>query len=211
MSEERRDHLKLCNEHNVPFQDFERQFCSRCLQPECTRSRAGESKFEHRVHNWQDRLFDNVPTMPNDDPRLVSIRAKKFMAIDPGRVPEVGQGSAWLDPRDLPQEPEVSAEPVPASVEEPVDPVLQEEAAVAEEVDSEPSEDQVSDPQNPPANPLPRFLMNTPTQSGQMVGGREAPKAAPPRDPWAPKEEPQTGDVEVVKPGARIRFDGSGV
>lgn len=95
---EKRDWLSECNDHKIPLEDFHRQFCSRCVTPDCTRSQVGQSKFDSRVVSWEDRLFLQVPQMSPSDPRYEQIRGKKFLNIDTGRVPEI---QSWVDPRTL--------------------------------------------------------------------------------------------------------------
>src|SRR5689334_9448477 len=119
---EKRDHLQLCNEANIPMQEFTAGWCSRCFQSECTRSIFGKSKFDARVQNWEDRLFRSVPRIDPSDGRAQGI-AKKFLD-----VPNQTQGaSAWVDPRDLeptklisvPNPPPIEKAPVQAAVEVP--------------------------------------------------------------------------------------------
>src|SRR5690606_19815310 len=97
---ERRDYLPVCNDKGVPLPEFQATFCVRCVQPECSRSRAG-GLFESRVASWEDRLFKNPPRMSKSDPLHAAIAAKRFIEIDVGRVPEVGGRSDWIDPRSL--------------------------------------------------------------------------------------------------------------
>jgi len=191
---EKHDFLSVCNDHGVPVRDFEAQFCFRCLQPECTRSLSGKSRFERRVDTWEDQFFNHVPRMSEADPRFVQLRAKKFIEIERGPVPEIGRAvRAWIDPRDLDAAPES-----PHSTEDspPVPP-----AEVAEEESSTLTETPLS--QSPP----PPVLMNTPFRQGQMLRGSKP--AAPPRDPWAAK--PKEPEIPKVRPGAKIKLGGSGV
>lgn len=179
------------------------QHCARCFQHECTRSQYGKSKFEIRVNSWEDRLFKKTPRMDEADPRFEIIRSKKFVEIDPRPAPEVGQG-AWVDPRDLDDNPKAKA--------------LAEFDAVARDVGElettvlATSEPKLDDPAPEPKPQKAVAPMNTPNRPGQMVGGREKPEAKPAQaDPWEPKKEPAPSKEQVVKPGARIRFGGSGV
>lgn len=220
MSGERRDYLRVCNEQGVALEDFKLQFCDRCLQPECTRSQAGESKFEARVSNWQERLFTDVPRLDPNDPRVGPIRAKKFLEIDAGPVPEIraSPASAWVDPRDLdsgpqdldasPKNPQASEEPIPSApsapstIQEPPPKTLAEEPSTPPPAPAQPQ-------QQARAN-----LMNTPFQQGQMLGGRPRPAVPEANDPWAapvPQRATETGGVKVVEPGAKIKLGGPGV
>jgi hypothetical protein len=195
MPSEKQDYLRLCNEHEVPFADFEAQFCSRCLQRECGRSQHGKSSFEQRIMTWEERLFNDVPRMDSHDPRYESFQAKKFLSIDPGPPLEVGS-SAWVDPRDL-----VEPSPKAQAAEVPV-PELKPE--VAQPVVEPPAEKPEPSPAPVPLAPPP--LMNTSSRPGLMIG--PAKPAAPAVDPWEPKVSAPTGTV--VKPGARVRMGGPG-
>ena len=195
------DWLKLCNDQGVPLEDFKAQFCDRCLQQDCTRSIAGLSRFEQRTADWQDRLFDNPTRMSPDNPQFERISAQKFISIDTGRVPEVGGSpaqSAWVDPLTLDVEP-------PSAQKEQV--------AIAAPELVEPARVDPPEPALvPPPKPLkPLQPMNTPSQSGQMLPGHQAQPKADPKDAWEVPNNPETGDVEIVKPGSRFRFGGSGV
>lgn len=187
MTVERRDEYKNCNifPTEVTLEDFQRQFCSRCLRPECTRSQHGKSKFDQRVATWESRLFTDVPRMSMSDPRFEQFQAKRFLEIRPsgGRIPEV-QG--WVDPRDLDQ-PKAEATP---EVPEPQ----------VEEVTQKPP---IQEPPTPPAN-----TRNTPNRRGQMVGGKKVDvrPTKPVSDPWEPKKAPEE---KIVKPGTKIRLSGS--
>lgn len=214
----RRDYLGECNEHHVPLDQFQEQFCGRCVQPECSRSQFGKTKFDQRVSTWEERLFTQVPRMPSSDPRFVQISAKQFKMFDPGPTPSVSTSSAWMDPRDIvePPAPQVIVEPqqaAPVPVEEDV------LTDLAEKV-PESTAPAVVQPQNTveTRKALHQLaLTNTSGQGGRMLGGAPppAPKAAPvPKDAWEPaKEQPKpSSDEPVVRRGATVRLGGgSGV
>ncbi len=103
MTVEKRDLYRECNDQpDVSVEDFQLQFCSRCVRPDCTRSQYGKSKFDHRVTTWESRLFIDVPRMNPEDPRFESFQAKRFREIDMTEVPNVQGGvQDWVDPRDL--------------------------------------------------------------------------------------------------------------
>jgi hypothetical protein len=182
------DHLRLCNEHGIPFQDFEAQFCQRCLQPECTRSQHGKSRFEERVASWQDRLFLNVPRMPTTDERFRGITAQKFLTVDPG-TPRTQ--AVWADPKDL-EPPRTISIPTP-----PPEPVP--------EPAPEPPPPSPPPPAPQPSPEVPQQILNTPVRSRQMIGGVESKPTVPVLDPWQPKQPLKPGE-HLVEPGARIRF-----
>lgn len=206
---ERRDYLAECNSEGVAIPDFEAAFCARCLQPECQRSRFGQSRFEKRTSNWKTRLFEAVPRMDDSDPRIIQLRTKRFIEVPTGRIPEVGSG--WRDPRDLVDEPlpiatpPVSSVPPRAVAEEP------EEAPVSEPPPAMAPPIPAPSPISPPAvseAPLATRPLNTPRQQGQMLGGR-APVAPKTQDAWAVTPT-ETKGLPVVRPGTRIKM-GSGV
>jgi hypothetical protein len=172
--------------------------CSRCFQKECSRSLFGKSRFEQRTLAWKERLFEQVPRMPESDPRLVTLSSKRFIEIDTSRIPEINSASgSWIDPRDLDAQEESS------QASPPVEPVV------------------VAPPPTPPApapvstpspalvsgHPLQPRLLNTPRPQAQMIGNR--PEPPPKRDAWevVPQE---TKGLPVMRPGTRIKM-GSGV
>jgi len=196
-----------CNvEPRAPLDVFTAECCVRCVNPECTRSGFGASKFEGRISTWYERLFSEVPRMAPDDERFGRISGQKFLLIDAAKP---NMASAWIDPRDLeasnrvvvpaparapeppvPTEPVASTEPPPAPVPEPPPPVPA--AAVADE------------PKAPtaPASPGLAFA-NTPVKQGQMLGNRPKPTASE----WVtPPPVESLPDATVVKTGAKIRI-----
>lgn len=185
---DRRDYLPVCNDQGVPLPEFEALFCVRCVQPECSRSKAG-GLFEARVSTWKDRLFDNPLRMPKDDPLYAAISAKRFIEIDTGRIPEIGGRSEWVDPRGLEQ---------PA-------PQVSKPRAARKAPAQPPNVPPVSERQEG----APRVL-NTAFQQGAVLGSPPTSPKAPSADPWAPPApvgpEPASPAVPQVKAGARIRF-----
>src|ERR1051325_467081 len=127
---DRRDFLSVCNDQGVPLPDFQAWFCVRCVQPECSRSRAG-GLFETRVATWEDRLFKNPPRMPKDDPLYSTIAARRFIDIDPTRIPEVNGRLDWVDPRGLEEPKEPSPKPRAARKPKPSEPALRADEAPA--------------------------------------------------------------------------------
>lgn len=206
----RRDLLRECNDKDVPLEDFSRQFCVRCLQPECSRSLVGKSKFEQRVSGWEDKLFKQPPRMDLSDPRYEIIRGKRFQEVQTGPVLEIGRGP-WQDPRDL-AEPKAAAPALkPAASVAPPSPSAEPVQDVEEEgpaTDPTPPEAKAEEtPATPSATPPAR---NTPFRQGQMIAGANAPapKTNPVYDPWAAPKPSQADGLQVVKPGARIKLGG---
>jgi hypothetical protein len=182
---DKRDYLGECNDQKVPLEDFQAAFCSRCLQVECHRSRAGNSKFEQRTGTWVERLFTETPRLNPEDPRYPALSSQNFINIDVGRTPEVR--SNWVDPLTVQE-----VEPVPAvSVEIP--PKI------------EPSPQQEPAPKSPGQIPRHMILANAPDQSGKMLPGAPPPTTQPVRDAWATPEKPEG---TVVRRGATIKLGG---
>ena len=172
---------------------FQEAFCVRCLQTECTRSVAGTSKFDQRVHTWVERLFTETPRLDPHDPRYGTLAGQNFLTIDVGRTPEVH--SDWVDPLTMraSDPPAVQASPPPTT---PTEAAPKAEPAPA-----------LLDPGRVPRHMI---LANAPDQSGKMLPG--APTAATPqRDVWSTPEKPEG---TVVQRGATIKLGkagGSGV
>ena len=176
------DCIRECNPHAVPEEDFRLQFCDGCVQPECTRSRYGKSKFDARVASWADRFYLKVPKLDEADPRYALLAGQKFITIDTGRTPEI-RGD-WVDPTAPQESPPITE--VPAWMQGPSTP---------------------PPVRSPIVNPSPILMssLNAPSQSGKMLG--LAPKVTPSQDPWAVAETPSN----LVAPGSRIKIGGSGV
>jgi hypothetical protein len=161
------------------------QFCDRCMQPECTRSQTGRSKFEQRVVDWNEKLFVTPPRLDPNDPQYVRLTAPKFLMVDVGPVPEV-RTSAWVDPRDLSdQSPTAQASaPKPVTTATPT-------------------------VHGPPASKSDLFRLsnvNTPLTAPRMLRGSEKP--SPKVDPWTGSEAPISSGEVVLKPGTKIRLGG---
>ncbi len=191
---ERRDYLPVCNDQGVPLPDFQAMFCIRCVQPECSRSRAG-GLFENRVVAWEDRLFKNPPRMAKSDPLYSALAAKRFIEIDVSRVPEVNGKSDWVDPRSL-EDPPPTPKPRKAKAPKVADPKERLPDPPTARVEATP--------------PTPRKPLNTAIQQGALLGEPPVGKASKPGDPWAtptraaPSQD--TPSIPVVQAGAKIRF-----
>jgi hypothetical protein len=184
----KRDFLKECNNQGVPLEDFKLAFCNFCLQPECTRSSHGSSKFDQRTRTWKERLFTEVDTLDPTDPRYQGIAGQEFIVIEPKG--SSGVSPSWEDPRDLPKKVQVS---VPSGfVAESKDPKV-----------DEPSPSKDSNAEVPGRS----ILLNTPNQESFFLqGGSERVRVSPvKRDPWASPTPLSSGDV-VVSKGATVKF-----
>jgi hypothetical protein len=206
VSNNRRDFLRDCHsqvskqvKELLPFDAFGAAYCSRCLQPECTRSTHGSTLFDKRVTTWQDRLFLNVPRMDQGDPRFESIAHKEFVPAQETLVVRGwDDGVAHEEPKEF----------VPEFLEEPV-------------VEEVPTNDEpppvyfkpVSDTSSISRDTL---LMNTPVSREQYLPGasRTSVSHSIPKktiDSWGASEQSTPSEV-IVKAGATVRFgSGSGV
>jgi hypothetical protein len=218
---ERRDYLAVCNDHGVPLTEFQATFCVRCVQPECSRSRAG-GLFETRVATWEERLFENPARMSKDDPLYSLISAKRFIEINTGRIPEVDGKSEWMDPRAFQDESEAPVKPrtvrgprapTPPSNEPTAESVAE---SMAESVGASPEAQVARTPEARSPVPAPsgsppvsRAPLNTPFSQGLVL---DSGSAAPPKpvDRWIAPPVPSSTPLEVgppiVKVGARIKF-----
>lgn len=218
MGSSRRDLLSECNQKGAPLDLFASECCRLCINPECTRSQFGQSRFDSRVKNWHERLFENVPRMTAQDPRFALFAGKKFLTLDVSH-PLVVTSSAWMDPRDL-EEPPM---PLPPPTTEPSGAITAVDLppiVVPEPASDAPKPIDVPSRSLPPpaltrkALPSHMILANTAPQQGQMLAGR-TPSVAP--DKWSGpvSTAPATGASEiptvVVKPGSRVTIKGSGV
>ena len=224
---ERMDLYGECNLEGAPVDVFTAECCVRCVNPGCTRSSFGQSKFEIRTGTWYERLFDNVPRMDRDNPDYEKISAQNFVSINP----TLNVSSNWEDgavPLDLPEAietkqvsrtdlfpksiPKTNKEDLkPAPKPDSVDVVPVEKPTVPDKSDlahepktvrkSEPEIVRKPPPARQPVNPL---TANTPVKQGQMIEGHAQ---QPTIDSWdAPIPTTDTDNVRVVKPGEKIKL-----
>jgi hypothetical protein len=208
----------------MPEEHFAEAWCNQCLNPDCSRSTHGKTRFDQRTLTWEERLFTQVPRMSPQDPRYLQITRQAFHTIDVGPTPEV-RTSAWHDPRDLGAEPApthfVAPAPppqavVPAPVALPAAPVVTRPVmprAPAAELKAQPVLPTPAPPAARPAQPAqPIVPLNTPAQKGRMLHGAPPPQPAP--DPWGGPLKPAVpsapGRDVIVTPGAKVRLGGGG-
>lgn len=201
---QRRDLLGECNTERLPLNEFNEGWCRRCVNPECSRSLFGQSRFDLRVNSWEDRLFLNPPRMDPSDPRYDLVSKQKFLSIDTSAPPEI---RSWVDPMAQPMH-----EPTPHFIEpkvKPAPPALKSEPPpVVSEEPSVPSQALAPRPQVSSPTIRPEVLsMNAPNQGGKMLSGVRNPQPVPPRDPWAAPEPAEN----VIPVGGRVKLKGSGV
>ena len=176
------DLLPVCNQNQLPSDDFEALFCKRCHNSSCERSSKLNS-WKNRTENWQERYFGAEQLNP-EDPRFQGISAQKFVEVE---APRPGAAQEWFDPEDT-QRMEVPLEPEPEATSPHWEPP------------SAPSADV------PKPEPAPPNLLNTPAPSGGvMLGGHDVPARAPEKDPWAAPEPIKPGE-KLVRPGQKVRF-----
>jgi hypothetical protein len=207
----RRDYLKECNDRAIPLDDFKMAFCDRCLQPECTRSTHGSSKFDQRVGTWKERLITEVPRMAQDDPRFEKIAQQGFVPVQESLTLSSGWGPS--DP--VVEVPEAEVEPAPEIVPAPPPEVVISESS---EVDEGPIHFQPQAQPEAGSKNIPRdvLLMNTDNRGELYLPG--APKSQASGGPvkkkvdsWGAPEQSHASEV-IVERGATVRFgSGSGV
>lgn len=198
---ERRDQYGECNVVGAPVEVFAEECCKHCINPECTRSAFGKTKFDQRVGNWYERMFSNVPRMDQGDPRFSKINAQRFMAISPSLT----VNSGWVDPRDL-------VEPAPQIIEVqlPTPPIVIPSVKVVDGPPLVVTLEEALAPTPPPTD-KPRVrpqTLNTPVKPGQMI---QPPAGQPmPGSSWdAPVPTMDTQGVRVVKAGAKVKLGGT--
>lgn len=212
----RRDQLAECNTDRQPLDEFQAGWCGRCVNPECTRSLYGQTRFDLRVNSWEERLFRNPPRMDPSDPRYRDIAGKRFLTVDVGPAPEI---RSWVDPLQAAPEPTgMVVVPTPTPIPKPAP--LPETAPVSLEVvgnpepPSPPPVPVVSSQPTPPVPVVPPqeerrsefFPLNTIPQGGRMLSGVKK-EERPARDPWAVPEVAEN----VIPVGGRVRLGRSGV
>lgn len=198
----RRDLLAECMQPGTPIDVMAREWCARCLNSECSRSVVGQSKFETRVQDWEEKLFKNPPKLAPDDPRFAQIIAHKFITIDVGRTPEIR--SDWLDPRDL-KEPE--SPPVHSAMSQIIVPTPPVELEPAPPTPAAPTLSPPSDKGSSRSGATLALVgANAPDQGGRILrGSPTGPNNKVDADPWAPPQPPDPSD-QVVQPGATIKM-----
>ena len=219
-----------CNVGGAPVDEWKELFCNHCINPECSRSLFGQSKFDLRVNTWKERLFTDVPTMEQDDPRFEGISAQKFMEMAAGGPLEV---SSWAE---VPTESVQAVKPVsglkpPEPLPEPEPPAPVKEEVAPPEPDPEPEPVRAAEPEpswkdpeiKPPEPPAPApqpppatrsrqpsrqsVLANTPAQPRILQGAKPPsdPWEPPRADPWATPVSGNSAGEVVVKPGAKVK------
>jgi hypothetical protein len=197
---QRHDLYGECNTVGAPTEVFTEQCCRHCINPECTRSAFGKTKFDQRIGTWYDRLFAHVPRMDQMDPRFEGIAAQRFMLINPSLT--INSTASWVDPRDLSdqvvvQDPPVLPEPV-REASAPAQPTPKAAPELPEPTVSQPSTGRL---------PTNLVTANTAVQQGRML--QPPPGAPKPSNSWdAPVPTTDTDGVKVVKSGARVKLGG---
>ena len=205
----RRDLYGECNTEGAPVDQFTAECCMRCINPDCTRSSYGKSHFDLRVNSWYERLFSDVPTMDQGDPRFTTLASKRFLPI----VPSIEVNSSWVDPRDLGST-DIQAAPVEPKQEVESPPVSNTETKEEPEVIEKPEKEEVSSPPAPVttgkkmqrAEASNLAVTNTPAQKGQMIS-QGSQRVSTSSSSWdAPTPSADTEGVRVIKPGEKIKL-----
>jgi len=215
---DRTDLYGECNVENAPVDVFTAECCVFCINPKCSRSTFGKSKFEIRTSTWYERLFTDTPRMDPGDSNYSKIAAQKFVNIKPS-LGDINPD--WVDPLilDLPPSVETSQAPVSETFPDAVSKLrslkTKDESQTPEpEKPSTPEPVPVPEPTpEPPKTPKPEpkgqlpnnlALENTPVEQGQMIKPQ---KEIPQGDSWdAPISSADTENVRVVKPGTKIKL-----
>ena len=180
-------------------------WCQRCLSADCSRSQIGrESRFENRVSTWEERLFLDVPRMPEHDPLYKVLSGQGFHTIDAGRVPDVRGTPNWEDPSEVTREAPARFTPSESGPA----PAVQPPAPQADPtpVLGEPPTDVVTPKATTGGGA--KGQINTPRQTGVMINRPlTAPAPVPAVDPWSVPATPSPAGVVVPK-GARIKMGG---
>jgi hypothetical protein len=200
----RRDYLKECHsqivkqvKENLPLEDFGSAYCVRCLQPECSRSTHGVTKFDQRVATWQKRLFLKVPRMDKSDPRFGEIASKEFHPVQEALIVQ-----GWGVPEESISKREILSEPP-------------QEITVDELPDSEPIAQNPYFQSSNASTSRETLLLNTSVEKEQYLPGAQPPTKSDTTkkriDSWGAPEQSTPSEV-VVTAGATVRFgSGSGV
>lgn len=191
-----RDLLGECNTEGEALPIFQEAWCRRCINPDCTRSAFGSSRFDIRVNSWEERLFRNPPRMAPVDPRYKGIAGKKFLTLTPGNIG--GGGSGWVDP-DVPT---TTIAPPPPTVAPPRPPPPPPTTTVAPRPPVPRPPQPI--PQSVPPTVRPEtFQVNAPSQSGKVLpGGPTAQNPNPNQSSWDPPSQPDN----IVPVGGKVRF-----
>jgi len=203
----RRDYLKECHaqvtkqvKENLSLDDFGSAYCVRCLQPECSRSTHGMTKFDQRVATWEECLCLKVPRMDQSDPRFGVIASKEFHPVQESLVVH-----GWGD----------AEEPIPKMVV-PAEPSQGEPIVEAPHPDLEVQAPYFQPITAPHSISRETLLLNTSVESEQYLPGASRPdtQSNTPKkrvDSWGAPEQSTPSEV-VVTAGATVRFgSGSGV
>lgn len=204
-----------CNLKGAPVDTFTTECCAFCVNPECTRSSFGKSKFDNRVATWYERLFLNPPSMDPSDPRFKTIASQKFLVLNPALMV-----NDWIDPREDPpsslietnlvSKADVFPESIPSIRKLNIEPkaaiVPTEPKAATVPKDAIEPIISLPDP-TPQPKEKPKVLdnlpLNTSVQKEQMLPQGKKDR----KDSWdAPIPTNDTSNIKVVKPGAKIKI-----
>ena len=196
---DRTDLYGECNLEGAPVDVWTAECCMKCVNPRCTRSAFGTSKFEIRTSTWYERLFSETPKMDPKDERYEGIAAKHFTPVNP----EIVVNSDWSDPKE--SQPSPKDPPLPQKLLEP-EPEPEPAKTEPEPVKPEPK------PVEPrPVEPKEKGRLsgdlagtNTPLKQGQMI---KPGQSQPTSDTWdAPVSPVDPSNVRVIKPGEKIKL-----
>jgi hypothetical protein len=214
------DLLKGCNERGLPIDEFTAHWCSRCKQPNCSRSAFGTPLMEQRVKNQERRLLhpQQVDHTLAKYAQIVGVgfkdmlhRAVQLEVSDQKgdwEIPEIPvlDGQVHVSPADAVDAAvrAMGRKVTPSSEPEP-------EPAPSAEREEEPTPVEVETPVEPPPRkpetPIRPTAMNTATPQGVVIGDEPVPEQKPRAavDTW---EIPEGPIAKKAKVGATIKMGG---
>lgn len=161
------DFLKECMSDVgiVPINDFNKNYCMRCVNSQCSRSATNNHLFVKRVTNWEENLFKGVKRADENDPKYAQIRSQKFMPVIQNL------GSITINKEESAPDPIFNEEETAVLIDEHE---LPEVIDVKEEEEltppfTAPTPDSIESAPQPPINLPPNIVRNTPFQQGIML------------------------------------------
>lgn len=170
-----------CNTQGMSATEFESIFCNRCRNRECQRAGWATSNWDERISSQVDRLLVN----PNIADQSDSSRWESILNFEPVTSSEDWTPEIIIE--SPPKENVIPPAPVPAPVQ-------------ADTPAPAPVPAQVSTPPHAPAREG-RKALNTPAQSGVMIGG-----ATPPPQPQTLQSDPWAVSPREVKVGGTFKM-----
>lgn len=173
------DFLKECMsdpalvQGQVPMDEFNRAFCIRCVQKECSRAGLNGSLFARRTATWKENLFDKPPRADEADPKYQGIRSKRFLQVSTDVVELRKNGVNYeVQTREMPEIPAALRKDTPEPPA--LDPTPPPPAPIPEPPTPVPVPELTVQPQAVPDAPPPVHnapFQNTPFDQGTVLPG----------------------------------------